>query len=186
MNTTVIEERVKAMSFDEFVYDLTDLSQSLKLISEMVLETAEIQRKKTYDNLHDKLESEWYEDIKYITSPDNYNQEENMHIFSNLKMKHNKLRHDALITLSKDMQESLKRAVIEVNDLVIKNWEIRKSQILKRRECLDETKYNYLVQLMDILRIDCKRILWVYQDKAFSQFDDFRKNRQIEIMKCKV
>lgn len=190
MNTANIEARVKAMPFDEFVNDLLNLSESLKEITEMLLETAEKQRKNAYDELHKKLECDWYKDTKILSLPEEefkcYSLNSRTYLLQHLQKKHNKLRKNALIALSKRMQESFIKGSFEVKTILFKNWEIRHSQMLKRRNCLDEKSYSNVCELVDKLRIDCKRILWVYQDKGFSDFNKFIKNRQIEIARCGV
>ena len=190
MNTANIEARVKAMPFGEFSNDLLTLSESLKDISEMLLETAEKQRKNAYDELHKKLECDWYKETKILNLPDeefkHYSWKSRNELFHHLRKKHNKLRYYALIKLTDEMQESLIKGSFEVKTILFENWKIRHKEMLKRRNCLDEKSYSNLYELIDKLRIDCQRILWVYQDKAVSEFNVFLKNREIEIARCGV
>lgn len=190
MNTANIESRVKAMPFDEFVNDLLNLSESLKEITEMLLETAEKQRKNAYDELHKKLECDWYKDTKILSLPEEefkcYSLNSRNYLLQHLQKKHNKLRYYALIKLSDEMQEYLIKGSFEVKTILFENWKIRHNEMLKRRNYLDEESYSNLSELIDKLRIDCQRIFWIYQDKGVSEFNVFLKNREIEIARCGV
>lgn len=190
MDTVKIEVNFEDMTFSEFTYDVKNMGLILKLISQLSLESLEKRRKDAYDRLDAYLEERWNRDFKMLTSPERgyelYSRKYRKRLMADLRKTHNILRKKALVILDNEMQKSFSKKTIELNDIIIKKWRNRYEEMLRRSVELDDYNLYYLNQLVEDLKFQSKRILWVYQDKACAQFDLFRKSINLEIEACEV
>lgn len=190
MEAAKVEVNLKDMSFYEFAEDIRNLPLILKLISELSLEVLEQQRVDAYNKLTTYLELEWDTDLKDLTSAERgyelYNRKKRKQLVNELRKTHNKLRKEALLTFSVEMHNSFAENATELNDIVIKKWRNRRRELLDRTRELDDDSYGHISDLIESLKFSSKRILWVYQDKAFAQFDLFQKKINREIEACEI
>jgi hypothetical protein len=188
MEEAKMEVNLKDMTFYEFEYDIKNLPLILKLISEFSLELLEKKRKDAYDRVNAYLEQKWNTEYKLLISPEQgynlFSRKYRKRLMSDLKKTHNMLRKEGLIIINNEMQKYFSNKTIELNDIIINKWKNRYEETLRRKVGLDEYNSEYLDRLIEDLKFQSKRILWIYQDKAFSQFDIFRKTIKFEIENC--